>query len=31
LLRHTGIDQRAQKHVAADAGKTIKVGYTHRG
>jgi hypothetical protein len=31
LLRHTGIDQRAQEHVAADAGKTIKVGYTHRG
>src|SRR5580692_3374040 len=30
LLRHIGIDQRAQEHVAADAGKTIKVGYTHR-
>ena len=30
LLRHADIDQRAQEHVAADAGKTIKVGYTHR-
>ena len=28
--RNSGIHQRAQKHVAADAGKTLKVGYAHR-
>ena len=26
---HPGIHQRAQKHVAADAGKTVEVGYAH--
>jgi hypothetical protein len=29
LWRHSGIHQRAQKHVAADAGKTVEVGYAH--
>jgi len=28
--RYAGIDQRAQKHVAAYAGKTVEVGYAHR-
>lgn len=28
--RHTGIDQRAQKHVAADAGKAFQIANTHR-
>jgi hypothetical protein len=30
LRRHSGIQQRAQEHVAADAGKTVKVGYAHK-
>jgi hypothetical protein len=29
LWRHSGICQSAQKHVAADAGKTVEVGYAH--
>src|SRR6266852_1918185 len=28
--RHPGIHQGAQKHVAADAGKAVEVGYAHR-
>src|SRR5579863_1319276 len=28
-LRHAGVDQGAQKHVAAHSGKTIEVGYAH--
>ena len=28
--RNSSIKQRAHKHVAAHAGKTFKVGYTHR-
>jgi hypothetical protein len=27
---HTGIDQSAEKHVTADAGKAIEKGYAHR-
>ena len=27
--RHPSIKERAQKHVAADAGKTLNVGYAH--
>ncbi len=27
--RHPGIHQRAQKHVATDAGETVEVGYAH--
>jgi flagellar basal body rod protein FlgG len=30
LWRHTHIQQRAQKHVAADSGKTVEVGYAHK-
>ena len=30
LWRHTGVYQRAEKHVAADAGKTIEVRNTHK-
>ncbi len=30
LWRHSGIYERAQKHVAAYAGKTVEVGYTHK-
>ena len=29
LRRHSGIDQGAQKHVAAHAGKTIEIGNSH--
>ena len=29
--RDAGIDQRAQQHVAADAGKTLEVANSHRG
>src|SRR5260370_26063911 len=28
--RNPGIHQRAQKHIAADAGKTLKIGYAHK-
>ena len=28
---NTGIDHRAQQHVAADAGKAVQIGNTHRG
>src|SRR5271163_459588 len=28
--RNSGIHQRAQKHIAAHAGKTLEVGYAHR-
>ena len=30
LRSHSGIQQRAQEHVAADAGKTVEVGYAHK-
>jgi hypothetical protein len=30
LKRDTGIDQRAQQHIAADAGKALKVSNSHR-
>jgi arginyl-tRNA synthetase len=30
LRWHTGIHQRAEKHVAAHAGETIEVGYAHK-
>jgi len=29
LGRHSSVYQRAEKHVAADAGKTVEVGYAH--
>src|SRR5271166_4485096 len=30
LERNSGVEQRAQEHVAADAGETIEIGNTHR-
>jgi len=30
LRGNTGIGQCAKKHVAADAGKTIEIGYSHK-
>jgi hypothetical protein len=30
LRRNSGVDQRAEKHVAADPGEAFKVGYTHQ-
>ena len=28
--RNSGVHQRAQEHIAADAGKTLKIGYAHK-
>ena len=28
--RNPGVHQRAQKHITADSGKTLKVGYAHK-
>src|SRR5450432_2253490 len=27
--RHSGVDECSEEHVAADAGKTVEVGYAH--
>jgi hypothetical protein len=30
LRRDSGVDHGSEEHVAADAGKTLKVGYAHK-